>query len=191
VLEGCIHAIPARTDRARDFPEVAMAALFLLLAVLGAILVGDLVVENTAGGAITVLNHPISGYSDGQLLAMTAGLGFVVGLLAVGSVSLRRTRRARRKQLRVAERELSGQLIELERENKRLREDLAGWDLAARRLTGAAAAADLGSPAEMGRLAPHPPVDRRGEPVYDEARRVARLRSDSDLSFLSTDDPRT
>jgi hypothetical protein len=163
VLEGCIHAILARTDRASDFPEVAMAALFLLLAVLGAILVGDLVVENTAGGAITVLNHPISGYSEGLLLAMTAGLGFVVGLLAVGSVSLRRTRRARRKQLRVAERELSGQLIELKRENKRLREDLAGW-------------------------APHPPVDRRGEPVYDEARRVARLRSDSDLSFLSTDD---
>ena len=103
-----------------------MAALFLLLAVLGAILVGDLVLENTAGGAITVLNHPISGYSEGLLLAMTAGLGFVVGLLAVGSVSLRRTRRARRKQLRVAERELSG--------------------------------------------------------------RAARLRSDSDLSFLSTDD---
>jgi hypothetical protein len=163
VLEGRIHAIPARTDRASDFPEVAMAALFLLLAVLGAILVGDLVVENTAGDAITVLNHPISGYSEGLLLAMTAGLGFAVGLLAVGSVSLRRTRRARRRQLRVAERELSGQVIELERENKRLREDLAGW-------------------------APHPPVDRRAEPVYDEARRVARLRSNSDLSFLSTDD---
>jgi hypothetical protein len=140
-----------------------MAALFLLLAVLGAVVVGDLVVENTAGDAVTVLNHPIGGYSQGLLLAMTAGLGFVVGLLAVGSVSLRRTRRARRKQLRVAERELSGQLIELERENKRLRGDLAGW-------------------------APHPPVDRRGEPVYDEARRVARLHSDSDRSLLSPDD---
>jgi uncharacterized membrane protein YccC len=165
-----------------------MAALFLLLAVLGAILVGDLVMENTAAGAITVLNHPISGYSDGLLLAMTAALGFVVGLLAVGSVSLRRTRRARRKQLRVAERELSGQLIELERENKRLREDLAGRDLAARRLGGAAAAADLGPPPGTARWVPRPPADRQAEPVYDEARRVARLRSDPDLSFLSTDD---
>lgn len=94
-----------------------MAALFLLLAVLGAIVVGDLVLENTAAGAITVLNHPISGYSDGLLLAMAAVLGFVVGLLVVGSASTRRTRRAHRKQLRTAERELSGQLIELEREN--------------------------------------------------------------------------
>jgi hypothetical protein len=107
-----------------------MAALFLLVAVLGAIVVGDVVLENTAVGAIRVLNHPINGYSDGLLLAMTAVLGFVVGLLAVGSVSSRRTRRARR-------------------------------HLAAR---------------------------RSGEPVYDEARRVARLRSDSDRSFPSTDD---
>jgi membrane protein implicated in regulation of membrane protease activity len=165
-----------------------MAALFLLLAVLGAILVGDLVLENTATGAITMLNHPITGYSDGLLLAMTAVLGFVVGLLVVGSVSLRRACRVRRKQLRVAERELSGQLIELERENAGLREDLTGRDLAARRLSGAAAAADLGSPAETARWAPRPPADRQGEPVYDEARRVARLRSNSDLSFLSTND---
>jgi hypothetical protein len=34
--------------------------------------VGDLVLENTAGGAITVLNHPITGYSDGLFLAMAA-----------------------------------------------------------------------------------------------------------------------
>jgi hypothetical protein len=68
-----------------------MAALLLLLAVLGAIVVGDVVLENTAGGAITVLNHPITGYSDGLLLAMAAALGFVVGILAVGSVSLRRS----------------------------------------------------------------------------------------------------
>ena len=38
-----------------------MAALFLLLAVLGAIVVGDLVLENTADDAITVLNYPITG----------------------------------------------------------------------------------------------------------------------------------
>jgi uncharacterized membrane protein YciS (DUF1049 family) len=165
-----------------------MAALFLLLAVLGAIVVGDLVLENTADDAITVLNYPITGYSDGLLLAMAAALGFVVGLLAVGSVSLRRTRRARRKQLRAAERELSGQVIELERENAGLREELARRDLAARRSVGAAAAVDVGSPAGTARWAPRPPADRHGEPVYDEARRAARLRSNADLSYLSTDD---
>jgi hypothetical protein len=141
-----------------------MAALFLLLAVLGAILAGDLIPENTAAGAIALLNHPIRGYSDGLLLAMTAVLGFVAGLLLVGSVSLRRTRRARRRPLQAAERELSGQLIELERENTRLRQDLARRDLTARRLTGAAEAADLGSPARTARWPPtagRPPGEAR------------------------------
>jgi hypothetical protein len=160
-----------------------MAALFLLLVILGAIVVGDLVWENPATGAITVLNHPMTGYSDGLLLAMAAAIGLVVGLLMVGSVSLRRARRTRRRLLRTAERELR----ELERENTRLREDVARWDLAARRLGTVAAAADLESPADARRV-PSPLADRRGEPLYDEARRVARLRGDSDLSFLSTDD---
>ena len=144
-----------------------MAALFLLLAIVGASVVADLVMENTGTGTITVLNHPITGYSDGLLLAMAAAIGFAVGLLVVGSVSLRRTRRARRKQLRTAERELSGQLLEFERENARLREDLARRDLAARRT-------------------PSPLANRQVEPVYEEARRVAGLRSGSDWSFPST-----
>jgi hypothetical protein len=153
-----------------------MAALFLLLAVLGAIVVGDLVFENTAVGAITVLNQPITGYSDGVLLAMAAGLGFLVGLLAVGSVSLR-----------TAERELSGQVVELERENAGLREALARRDLPAHRSVGDTAAADLGPLAGTAPSAPRPPADRRVEPLYAEASRVARLRSDSDRSFPSTD----
>ena len=165
-----------------------MAALFLLLAVLGAIVVGDLVLENTAVGAITVLNHPITGYSDGVLLAMAAALGFLVGLLAVGSVSLRRTRRVRRKELRTAERELSGQVVELERENTGLREALARRDLAGHRSVGDAAAADLGPLAGTARSAPHPPADRRREPLYTEASRAARLRGDFDRSYPSTDD---
>jgi hypothetical protein len=165
-----------------------MAALFLLLAVLGAIVVGDLVLENTAVGAITVLNYPITGYSDGVLLAMAAALGFLVGLLAVGSVSLRRTRRVRRKELRTAERELSGQVVELERENTGLREALARRDPAGHRSVGDAAAADFGPLAGTARSAPHPPADRRREPLYTEASRAARLRGDFDRSYPSTDD---
>ena len=38
-----------------------MALLLLLLAIIGAVLVGDLVVENTATGSLTVLHHPITG----------------------------------------------------------------------------------------------------------------------------------
>jgi hypothetical protein len=104
-----------------------MAALLLLLAVVVGILVGDLVLENPAASVVTVLRHPSSGYSEGQLLA-AAALGFVVGLLVVGAASLRRTRRARRRQLRTAERDLTGQLAELERENASLRQELADRD---------------------------------------------------------------
>ena len=110
-----------------------MAALLLLLAIVGAAVVGDLVLENTATGAITVLDRPVTGYSHGLLLAMAAAIGFVVALLVVGSVSLRRSRRVRRKQLRTAEREQRGQLLELEDENTRLREELARQELARRR----------------------------------------------------------
>jgi len=51
------------------------------------------------------------------LLVVAAVLGLVIGLLVVGSLSLRRTRRARRKRLRQVERELRSKLLELDREN--------------------------------------------------------------------------
>ena len=162
-----------------------MAALLLLLAIVGAVVVGDLVLENTTTGTITVLDHPVTGYSHGLLLAMAAAIGFVVGLLVVGSVSLRRSRRARRRQLRTTERELRGQLLELEDENTELREELARQELAGRRGAGVASAAGLDAPATAGRVPP-PLADSREEPVYVEARRVARLRSDSDRPSPST-----
>jgi hypothetical protein len=165
-----------------------MAVLFLLLAITGAVVVGDLVLENTAAGAITVLNRPVTGYRDGLLLAMAAALGLVIGLLVVGSVSLRRTRRARRRQLRVAERELHGQLLKLEQENTRLREELARRDPPARRLVEVAPVVDPGPRPGSVRGGPAVSADHQAEPIYAEARRVARLRGAADLSFLSTED---
>jgi uncharacterized membrane protein YciS (DUF1049 family) len=151
-----------------------MAVLLLLLAIVGAVLVGDLVVENTTAGTVTALQHSITGYSEGQLLAMAAALGFVLGLLVVGSVRMRRTRRARRRQLRTAERELTAQLAELERENASLREELAHRDPPARRPGAAAMPADLGiasaaPTAERRARVRSTPVDRHPEPVYEEA----------------------
>jgi uncharacterized membrane-anchored protein YhcB (DUF1043 family) len=90
---------------------------------------------------------------------VAAAIGLVVGLLVVGSLSTRRTRRARRRQLRRAEQELSGQVLELERENSRLRDELTRRDSAARRLAGVATAADLESPAAA-RRASAPLADR-------------------------------
>jgi uncharacterized membrane protein YciS (DUF1049 family) len=129
-----------------------MAVLLLLLAIVGAVLVGGLVVENTAAEDATVWHYSITGYSEGQLLAMAAAIGFVLGLLVVGSVRMRRHPRARRRQLRTAERDLTAQLAELEHENASLRKELASRS-----------------------------VDRHPEPVYEEAKRAARLRSDLDF----------
>jgi hypothetical protein len=162
-----------------------MAVLLFLLAILGAGVVADLVVENTGTGIITVLGHPITGDRDGLLLAMAAALGLVMGLLLVGSLRLRRTRRARRQRLHRVERELRGQLLELEGENTRLREELTRRDSAARRVAGVAAAAGLEPPAAAGTVSP-PLADHQVEPIYEEARRVARLRSSFELSVPST-----
>jgi hypothetical protein len=131
-----------------------------------------------------VLHHPITGDRDGLLLAMTAVVGLVIGLLVVGSLSLRRTRRTRRQRLRVAERELRGQLLELEGENTRLRGELARRDSAARRLAGVAAAAGLEAPAAAGTV--RPLLADQAEPIYEQTRRVARLRSSFELSLPST-----
>jgi hypothetical protein len=136
-----------------------MAVLLFLLAVAGAALVGDLVLENTDPGSVTVLDRSFGGYTEGQLLAAVAALGLVVGVLAVASVTLRRSRRVRRKELRQAEQDLTAEVEELERENRALRDQLAHRDRQARR-PGTAM-----------------PADRPPEPVYEEARRVARLRA--------------
>ena len=76
-----------------------MAAFFLLLAILGGVLVGDLVWENTAS-EVTVLDRSVSGYSLGWLLAAAAGLGLVIGLLLVASASSTKGRRERRRRVR-------------------------------------------------------------------------------------------
>jgi hypothetical protein len=163
-----------------------MAVLLLVLAVIGGILVGDLVLENPAAEVVTVLRHPISGYSEGELLAAVAALGFIVGLLMVGAASLRRTRRARRRQLRTAERDLTARLAERERENASLRQELADRDRTLARPAEAASPGDLGSAwtasvANRQASIPPMPADGPAEPVYEQARRAAaHLRSDLD-----------
>jgi hypothetical protein len=82
-----------------------MAALFLLLAILGGALVGDLVWENTTTGEVTVLDRTLVSYPQGWLLAAAAAVGFVTALLLVASVSSTRGRRNRRRQLRAMRRD--------------------------------------------------------------------------------------
>ena len=84
-----------------------MVAFFLfMLAVAGGVVVGNLVWENTTAAEVTVFGQPVTGYSQGWLLAMAATLGFVVALLLVASVGVTKGRRERRRQLRMLRRDL-------------------------------------------------------------------------------------
>jgi len=59
-----------------------MAAFVLfVLAVAGGGVVADLVWKNPTAGQVTLFDHTVTGYREGWLLAIAAGLGCVVALL--------------------------------------------------------------------------------------------------------------
>ncbi len=133
-----------------------MAAFFLLLAILGGALVGDLVWENTTPGEVTVLGRAVADYPQGWLLAAAAALGFVVALLLVASVSSTKARRARRRQLRSMKRDARFEGIQP------AEGDAADWlDESFGRREGGA---DV-----------HPPLQPQSEPLYEQTRRAAGL----------------
>jgi hypothetical protein len=135
-----------------------MAAFFFLLALIGGALVGDLVWENTGAGEATVLGRTVDGYAQGWLLAAAAGLGFVVALLLVASVSSTKARRARRRQLRAMKHDPQHRDIEPERDHARWLDESFG------QRTGAADA--------------DPSLPSQSEPLYEQTRRAAGLRED-------------
>ena len=127
-----------------------MAAFFLLLALIGAALVGDLVWENTTAGEVTVLDRTLVSYPQGWLLAAAAGIGFVTALLLVASVSSTKARRTRRRQLRAMKRDQQDPLFEPED---------AGWLEERPDSHGTAAGADR-------------PRQRQAEPLYEQTRQA-------------------
>jgi hypothetical protein len=132
-----------------------MAAFFLLLAIIGGALVGDLIWENTTAGEVTVLDRTVTGYPQGWLLAAAAAIGFVIALLFVASVSSTKARRRRRRQLRSMKHDLQDQGFEPEH---------AGWLDESSDREGTAA--DTGGP-----------LQRQSEPLYEQTRQ-ARLHDD-------------
>jgi uncharacterized protein YceH (UPF0502 family) len=101
-----------------------MAALFLVLAVVDAVLLGDAVIANTSASSVSVFNHSIPGFTQGQLLVIAAGLGLLGALLLGLAWRSSGARRAKRRQLRAVRRDLEGQVAELERDNATLRQEL-------------------------------------------------------------------
>jgi hypothetical protein len=131
-----------------------MAVFFLLLAILGGALVGDLVWENATNGEVTVLDRTLVSYPQGWLLAAAAAVGFVTALLLVASMSSTKARRNRRRQLRAMRRDQRDPDFE---------PDNADW------------VEEQFDPSET--AAADRPSQRRAEPLYEQTRQ-AHLRDD-------------
>jgi len=149
-----------------------MAALLLLiLAVAGGVVVADLVWENTTADQITLFHHTVSGYPQGWLLAIAAGLGALVALLLVASLNATKGRRMRRAQLR------------------RLRR---GPEQAPRHLAGPNKPAEPRGDGRESRAQAHQSpgtpqqVNRHPEPLYEQARRAAGRDNDWELPLPAT-----
>jgi type II secretory pathway pseudopilin PulG len=102
-----------------------MAVLFLLLAVLVGVVIGDAVLENSTASTVTLFNRSFDQLSYGELLAVFAGLGFLLALFLFLAFGSSRSRRTRRRELRAARRDAESRVEELEHENARLHDELA------------------------------------------------------------------
>jgi hypothetical protein len=129
-----------------------MAALFLVLAVVDAVLLGDAVIANTSASAVSVFNYSITGYTQGQVLVIAAGLGLLGALLLGLAWRSSGARRGKRRQLRAAHRDLKGRVAELEHENATLRQERE-------RLGRLAELREESSQAQARERASQPPVD--------------------------------
>jgi hypothetical protein len=102
-----------------------MAVLFLLLAILCLVVLGAAGLENNDPSTATLLDRSFSQLTEGQLLIVAAGLGFLVALFLFLAFGASRTRRTRRKELKSRRRDAEGRVDELERENARLQQELS------------------------------------------------------------------
>ena len=103
-----------------------MAAIFLVLAVVDAALLGNVLLANTSASSVSVFNQSLTGFTQGQLLLLAAGLGLLLALSLRIAWSSSSARRAKRRELRAARRDLEGRVAELDRENARLGKELEG-----------------------------------------------------------------
>jgi hypothetical protein len=103
-----------------------MAVLFLLLAFLIVVALAVAGLENGDPTNATLFDRSFGQLTEGQLLVLAAGLGFLVALFLFLAFGASRTRRSRRKELKSRRRDAEGRVDELERENARLNKELTG-----------------------------------------------------------------
>ena len=154
-----------------------MAAFVLfVLAVAGGVVVADLVWENTLAGQVTVFHQTVDGYPEGWLLAIAAGIGFVVALLLVASVNSTKGRGARRKQLRHLRQGLEDQVAAPEPDHVHLLDAFFGPDEPSRHPDGPARPVELKSEGRESRADHHQlvvtpqPIEHSAEPLYQQVR---------------------
>jgi hypothetical protein len=112
-------------QRATEMPlEAIMAVIFLVLAAVVGVVLGDTVLENTGPGSVEIFNRSITDLTHGQLLVVAAGLGFLFAFFLWLSLSSSVNRRAKRRERRIVHRDLESRVHELERENVDLRGEL-------------------------------------------------------------------
>jgi len=161
-----------------------MAAFVLfVLAVAGGGVVADLVWKNPTAGQVTLFDHTVTGYREGWLLAIAAGLGCVVALLLVASVHSTKRRRAGRKQLRGLRRGLEDQVAAPEPDHGHLLDVFFGPEEPSRHLGGPASPADPRGQGPQSRaedpqgwVTPQP-IQHPTEPLYQQVR-SAHLREE-------------
>jgi len=103
-----------------------MAAIFLVLAVVDAALLANVALTNTSATSLSVFDQSMTRFTQGELLLVAAGLGLLLALFLRIAWSSSSARRAKRRGLRAARREVEGRVAELERDNARLRKELEG-----------------------------------------------------------------
>jgi hypothetical protein len=136
-----------------------MAAFVLfVVAVAGAVVVADLAWENPTSGQVTVFHQTVGGYPEGWLLAIAAGIGFVVALLLVSSINSTKRRRVRRKQLRRLRQGLEDQVAAPEPDHAHLLDGFFGPEEPSRHPDGPARPAELKSEDRDRRVEPDQPV---------------------------------
>jgi type II secretory pathway pseudopilin PulG len=101
-----------------------MAVLFLLLAFLIVVALAVAGLENGDPTTATVFDRSFGQLTEGQLLVLAAGLGFLVALFLFLAFGASRTRRSRRRELKSRRRDAESRVDELERENARLHQEL-------------------------------------------------------------------
>jgi hypothetical protein len=129
-----------------------MAILFLALAAIVGVVLGEAALSNTGSASVEVFNRSITDFNQGQVLVIAAGLGFLFAFFLFLAWSSSVSRRAKRRERRLVHRDLESRVDELQRENVSLRNAL---DRNGR--TSVLAGSETTTTSE--------PVDREREPV--------------------------